>query len=62
MLTHEHSDCTKLNLHNLKLAADRLETHKDSNTERKTWQVHSLGKRTVLRFFHILMSPERVSV
>ena len=48
--THKHTDCTKLNLHNFKLAANRLETDEDSSTERKTWQTYSFGKRNVLRF------------
>ena len=34
--THEHTDHTKLNSHNLKWAANRLEMDEDSSTEQKT--------------------------
>ena len=47
--THEHTDYTKLNWHNLKRAANRLEMDDDSSTERKTWRVDSFGKRNVSR-------------
>ena len=47
--THKHIDYTKLNLHSLKRAANRLEMDWDSSTEQKTWQVYSLGNRNVFR-------------
>ena len=52
--TQEHSNYTKLNLHSLKRAANRLEMDEDSSmvhahrTE-KTWQVYSFGKINVFR-------------
>ena len=48
--THNHTDYIKLKiLHNLKLAANRLEMDEDSSMEQKTWQVISFGKRNVFR-------------
>ena len=44
---HEHSQYTKLNLHSLKRAANRLEMEEDSSTKQKTWQVCRFGKRNV---------------
>ena len=60
--THEHSDSTKLNLHNLKRAADRelTEADEDSSTERKAGQVCSLGKRYVFRL-HLMIQGGFVS-
>ena len=46
--TREHTDYTKLALHDLKRAANS-ETDEDSSTKWKTWQVYSLGKINVFR-------------
>ena len=40
---HEHSDYAKLNLHSLKRAATEMD--ENSDTEQKTWHVHSSGKK-----------------
>ena len=54
-LTHAHSDYTGIYLHTLKQAENRMD--EDSSTERKTWQVHSFGKRNVFRL-HLNESGE----
>ena len=41
----EHTDYTKLNLHNLKRAANRDFRNGKRGTERKTWKVYSFAEK-----------------
>ena len=58
--THKHSDCTKLNIHSLKRAANAPETW-NRCTEQKTWHVYNFGKIDILRIANIALFSARFS-